>query len=145
MTVCRPTAQLIDAVHGAVDSCSDHPGVTWDRERPQRFDRLCGDAAHVHSPAGGQGMNTGIQDAVSLAGALTRTLEDGNDARLDAWAIERHRIARDVVAMTDRMTRIATMKSATGQTLRNAAVSFAGHLPPVRTALARNLAELHDR
>src|SRR5262249_24604141 len=38
---------------------------------------LCGDAAHVHSPAGGQGMNTGIQDSISLAEALTSTLRDG--------------------------------------------------------------------
>ena len=106
---------------------------------------LCGDAAHVHSPAGGQGMNTGIQDGVSLAEALVETLKDGDDARLDAWASERHRVARDVVAMTDRMTRIATMKSATGKALRNIAVAFAGHLPPVRAALAKNLAELDAR
>jgi 2-polyprenyl-6-methoxyphenol hydroxylase-like FAD-dependent oxidoreductase len=106
---------------------------------------LCGDAAHVHSPAGGQGMNTGIQDAVSLAEALTETLKDGEDARLDAWAVSRHRIARGVVAMTDRMTRMATMKSATGKALRNIAVEFAGHIPPVRAALARTLAELDAR
>jgi len=106
---------------------------------------LCGDAAHVHSPAGGQGMNTGIQDSVSLAQALAATLQDGDEARLDAWAAERHRIARDVVAMTDRMTRVATMKSPAGQALRNIAVAFAGHLPPVRSALARTLAELDAR
>ncbi len=106
---------------------------------------LCGDAAHVHSPAGGQGMNTGIQDSVSLAETLAATLQDGDDTRLDAWAAKRHRIARDVVAMTDRMTRVATMKSPTAQTLRNIAVAFAGHLPPVRSALARTLAELDAR
>ena len=43
------------------------------------------------------------------------------------------------------MTRIATMESATGQTLRKMAVGFAGHLPPVRAALARTLAELDAR
>jgi 2-polyprenyl-6-methoxyphenol hydroxylase-like FAD-dependent oxidoreductase len=106
---------------------------------------LCGDAAHVHSPAGGQGMNTGIQDAVSLAEVLARTLKDGDEARLDEWAAERHRIARDVVAMTDRMTRIATMKSPTGQALRNVAVAFAGHLPLFKSALANTLAELEHR
>ena len=106
---------------------------------------LCGDAAHVHSPAGGQGMNTGIQDGVSLADALAATLQDGDETRLDAWAAERHRVARDVVTMTDRMTRVATMKSPTAQTLRNIAVAFAGHLPPVRSALARTLAELDAR
>ena len=47
--------------------------------------------------------------------------------------------------MTDRMTRIATMKSETGQTLRNVAVSFLGHLPPVRSVLAKTLAELDGR
>ncbi len=106
---------------------------------------LCGDAAHVHSPAGGQGMNTGIQDGISLAQVLQKTIEGGNDAQLDAWASERHRVATDVIALTDRMTRLATMKSRTGQTLRNAAVAFAGHLPPVRTALANTLAELNTR
>jgi 2-polyprenyl-6-methoxyphenol hydroxylase-like FAD-dependent oxidoreductase len=106
---------------------------------------LCGDAAHVHSPAGGQGMNTGIQDSVSLAEALTSTLRDGDEARLDAWAAQRHKVASDVVTLTDRMTRVATMKSPTGQALRNIAVAFAGHLPPVRAAVARTLAELGAR
>jgi 2-polyprenyl-6-methoxyphenol hydroxylase-like FAD-dependent oxidoreductase len=106
---------------------------------------LCGDAAHVHSPAGGQGMNTGIQDAISLAQVLPKTLENGDDTRLDAWATERHRVATDVVNLTDRMTRLATMKSRNGQALRNIAVAFAGHLPPVRTALANTLAELNAR
>lgn len=106
---------------------------------------LCGDAAHVHSPAGGQGMNTGIQDGVLLAQALATTLKDGKEARLDAWATERHKVATDVVALTDRMTRMATMKSRAGQTLRNIAVAFLGQLPPVRAALAKTLAELDAR
>jgi 2-polyprenyl-6-methoxyphenol hydroxylase-like FAD-dependent oxidoreductase len=106
---------------------------------------LCGDAAHVHSPAGGQGMNTGIQDSVSLADAVTKTFEDGDDARLDAWAAARHRVATDVVATTDRITRMATMKPGIGRSLRNAAFAFAGHLPPIRTALANTLAELDAR
>ncbi|HUI95680.1 MAG TPA: FAD-dependent monooxygenase [Xanthobacteraceae bacterium] len=106
---------------------------------------LCGDAAHVHSPAGGQGMNTGIQDAISLAEALSETIRDGDEARLDAWAANRHRIAHGVVTMTDRMTRVATMKSPAGKVLRNIAVALAGLLPPVRAALARTLAELDAR
>ena len=90
-------------------------------------------------------MNTGIQDAASLARVLTEVLRDGDEARVDVWASERHRVARDVVTMTDRMTRIATMKSAPAQTLRNVAVAFAGHLPRVRASLARTLAELDAR
>jgi 2-polyprenyl-6-methoxyphenol hydroxylase-like FAD-dependent oxidoreductase len=60
---------------------------------------LCGDAAHVHSPAGGQGMNTGIQDAVALAGVLADVLRGDDDARLDEWAAERHHIAEEVVRL----------------------------------------------
>ena len=105
---------------------------------------LCGDAAHVHSPAGGQGMNTGIQDAVSLAGALDRTLKTSDEASLDDWASARHRVASEVVAFTDRMTKMATMKSPLGQLLRNSAIGLAGHLPPLRAKLATKLAELEN-
>ncbi len=71
---------------------------------------LAGDAAHVHSPAGGQGMNLGIQDAVALADALaSRPCRwPGHPAR----RVQRRRAARsppDVVALTDRLTRLATL------------------------------------
>ncbi|MDB5651587.1 MAG: monooxygenase FAD-binding protein [Hyphomicrobiales bacterium] len=106
---------------------------------------LCGDAAHVHSPAGGQGMNTGIQDAIALAQALAASMEDGDETRIDAWAADRHKIAARVVALTDRLTRMGTARSPVVQKLRNAAISFAGTLPMVRAALARNIAELPPR
>jgi len=154
----RPTADFVQAVLDKRGPSTD-PGHIHDVVWGSRFHihhrvatsprrgriLLCGDAAHVHSPAGGQGMNTGIQDSVSLADELAQTLSDGEQGRLDAWAERRHKIARDVVAMTDRMTRIATMKSPTGQALRNVAVAFAGHLPPVQSALAKTLAELDAR
>jgi 2-polyprenyl-6-methoxyphenol hydroxylase-like FAD-dependent oxidoreductase len=79
---------------------------------------LCGDAAHVHSPAGGQGMNTGIQDAVALAGVLADVLHGGDGARLDEWAAERHRVAKAVVRLTDRMTRVASLHSPSLRKLR---------------------------
>jgi 2-polyprenyl-6-methoxyphenol hydroxylase-like FAD-dependent oxidoreductase len=106
---------------------------------------LCGDSAHVHSPADGQGMNTGIQDAVSLADTLPAVIKNGDAARLDTWARERHQVAANVVTLTDRMTRLATMKSGAAQTVRNMAVAFAGHIPPVRAVFARTLAELEAR
>ena len=154
----RPSAEFMQAVLDARGPSAD-PGrirdVVWSSrfhihhriaESPRRGRiLLCGDAAHVHSPAGGQGMNIGIHDGATLAEALSQTLEDGNDARLDDWAAARHKVATDVVTLTDRMTRIATMKSATGQALRNMAVAFVGYLPPVRAALARTLAELDTR
>jgi 2-polyprenyl-6-methoxyphenol hydroxylase-like FAD-dependent oxidoreductase len=106
---------------------------------------LCGDSAHVHSPAGGQGMNTGIQDATSLAKALIAADRCDDDQCLDEWTAKRHQVASDVVALTDRMTRLATVKSHPAQVLRNWAVAFAGHIPPLRSAFARTLAELDAR
>ncbi len=103
---------------------------------------LCGDAAHVHSPAGGQGMNTGIQDAMTLAGVLSGVLAGGDATKLDAWAAERHKVAADVVAFTDRMTRMATLGSPAARSLRNAAIGVAGHLPFLTHALAGKIAEL---
>ena len=106
---------------------------------------LCGDAAHVHSPAGGQGMNTGIQDAMSLASALAETLADSDETRLDVWARARHRVAEDVVAMTDRMTRMATLHSSFRRGVRNVLLGWAGQVPFVRQKLATQLAELGAR
>lgn len=106
---------------------------------------LVGDAAHVHSPAGGQGMNTGIQDAVSLGSALVAAIADGNDQALAAWAEHRHRVAKDVVRLTDRMTRTATIENKVVQAVRNAALQIIGHVPAARQAIAMKLSELTER
>jgi len=90
-------------------------------------------------------MNTGIGDAISLARVLADASIDGDEKRLDDWAAARHRIAATVVAMTDRIARVATASSTVGQSLRNAAITFAGHVPPIRAAIARNLAELDSQ
>jgi len=106
---------------------------------------LAGDAAHVHSPAGGQGMNTGIQDAVSLAHALHHTMQNGDDAALNKWQQERLTVAHSVVDLTDRMTRVATISSPALKALRNAAVELIGHLPFATHMAAEKLAELNSR
>jgi 2-polyprenyl-6-methoxyphenol hydroxylase-like FAD-dependent oxidoreductase len=103
---------------------------------------LVGDAAHVHSPAGGQGMNTGIQDAASLAQALSKFVQGGDTGALDEWEEQRLRVAREVVSVTDRMTRAATIKSRIGIEIRNALISFLGHSETVAHAIAARLAEL---
>lgn len=102
---------------------------------------LSGDAAHVHSPAGGQGMNLGIQDAVALADALAAVLTGAPDTVLDDYSSARRPIAKGVVAMTDRLTRLATLPPA-ARPVRNALISLVGRLPFVRRGLARQLSGL---
>src|SRR5262249_22914318 len=64
---------------------------------------LLGDAAHIHSPAGGQGMNTGIGDAINLAWKLAAVLAGrAPDRVLDSYEAERIGFARRLVATTDR-------------------------------------------
>ena len=103
---------------------------------------LAGDAAHVHSPAGGQGMNLGIQDAVALSrGTCTSVLAGGPESVLDEYSESRRPIARQVVALTDRLTRLATLPRA-ARPIRNAAIGLAGRVPAVRRALAQRLSGL---
>ncbi len=102
---------------------------------------LAGDAAHVHSPAGGQGMNLGIQDAVAVADALSAVLAGGPDSLLDDYSAARRPIARDVVTMTDRLTRLATLPRVV-RPFRNAVFSIVGRIPAVNRALAWRLSGL---
>ncbi len=106
---------------------------------------LAGDAAHVHSPAGGQGMNTGIQDAVALGRLLARVLAGEPESLLDTYETTRRPVAEQVVALTDRMTRIGTLRSRSARALRNTAIRLAGRIPSVRRKVAYQLAELSFR
>ena len=90
-------------------------------------------------------MNTGIQDGISLAGALNRTLRDGDDAILDKWQKERLKVAHSVVDFTDRLTKIATLSSPILKRLRNTAVELIGNIPFAQHAMAERLAELTHR
>jgi 2-polyprenyl-6-methoxyphenol hydroxylase-like FAD-dependent oxidoreductase len=113
-----------------------------DRYREGRI-LLAGDAAHVHSPAGGQGMNTGVQDAVALAARLAGVLRDGADVRsLDAYEAERRPVAAGVLAFTDRMTRMATVDHSVARGVRNATLEVLDRIPAVRRNLALDLSGL---
>lgn len=107
---------------------------------------LAGDAAHVHSPAGGQGMNTGIQDAIALGHALTGVIcRRAPETLLDEYERIRRPVAERVVAFTDRMTRMATVRAAPARALRNAAITIAGSIPYATRWLATELAGLRNR
>jgi 2-polyprenyl-6-methoxyphenol hydroxylase-like FAD-dependent oxidoreductase len=102
---------------------------------------LAGDAAHVHSPAGGQGMNVGILDAMHLADALVTALAADDPAALDAYAAQRRPVAQQVVALADRLTRLATVRPVL-RGLRNLLLSALSRLPRFRRQLAWRLSGL---
>jgi 2-polyprenyl-6-methoxyphenol hydroxylase-like FAD-dependent oxidoreductase len=102
---------------------------------------LAGDAAHVHSPAGGQGMNTGIQDAIALASALAGVLQGSKPTALAHYSFERRPVAERVIALADKLTRVATV-SKEARPFRNAALRLLSHVRPFRWKLTMQLAGL---
>jgi 2-polyprenyl-6-methoxyphenol hydroxylase-like FAD-dependent oxidoreductase len=81
---------------------------------------IAGDAAHIHSPAGGQGMNTGIQDAYNLAWKLSLVLEGrAAPSFLDSYNEERHPIGQVLLKTTDRMFAFTTAQNPLWIRLRN--------------------------
>jgi hypothetical protein len=86
---------------------------------------LLGDAAHIHSPVGGQGMNTGIGDAVNLAWKLAAVLHRGaNASLLDSYEPERIAFARRLVATTDLAFTGVTSRGAIARLMRLRVVPF---------------------
>lgn len=105
---------------------------------------LAGDAAHIHSPAGGQGMNTGMQDAINLAWKLALVCrgEAAAEPLLDSYSAERSEVGRQVLANAGRMTQMAMLKGALLQGLRNHVAALVFGLAPARRAMNNLLAEL---
>jgi 2-polyprenyl-6-methoxyphenol hydroxylase-like FAD-dependent oxidoreductase len=96
---------------------------------------LLGDAAHIHSPVGGQGMNTGIGDAVNLAWKLGNVIRDSApESLLDSYEPERIAFARRLVATTDRAFTIVTRDGPIARLIRLHV------LPAVAPVLARSAA-----
>ncbi|WP_199752785.1 FAD-dependent oxidoreductase [Actinoplanes sp. ATCC 53533] len=98
---------------------------------------LAGDAAHVHSPAGGQGMNTGLQDAANLGWKLAATVRGwAPDGLLDTYESERHPVGRLVLRSSGAIIRMAMIRSRAGRLARDVIGGTALRLPPVARKVA---------
>jgi 2-polyprenyl-6-methoxyphenol hydroxylase-like FAD-dependent oxidoreductase len=104
---------------------------------------LAGDAAHIHSPAGGQGMNTGMQDAFNLAWKLSLVIGGVcKPTLLDSYSVERSAVGDMVLRNASRLTDAAIVRNPIIQGLRNTVVKFALGFPQLGHRVANLLAEL---
>jgi 2-polyprenyl-6-methoxyphenol hydroxylase-like FAD-dependent oxidoreductase len=107
---------------------------------------LAGDAAHVHSPIGGQGMNTGIQDAMNLGWKLAATLRGrASPGLLDTYERERHPVGAGVLAMTDALYKLVLASSPVGAALRRGVIRTVLRVAPARRHLADRLSGIGIR
>jgi 2-polyprenyl-6-methoxyphenol hydroxylase-like FAD-dependent oxidoreductase len=146
--------QLLDARGPTLGSAKVHT-LSWSTRfrvhhrlaSGYRHDRVLvmGDAAHVHSPAGGQGMNTGLVDAMVLGEALTEAVRSGQDAALDLYAEVRRPAAKEVLAIASRLTRLAVVRSRMLRRLRNVMLRILNGIPPFKRRLSLDLSGISRR
>lgn len=104
---------------------------------------LAGDAAHVQSPAGGQGMNTGIQDACNLGWKLAMVLRGhAPESLLDTYTAEREPVARSVLALTGNLSTLATLRHPVSQQIRNRLIPILAGFDVLEHRLVDRLAEI---
>ncbi|CAL1715628.1 unnamed protein product [Somion occarium] len=115
---------------------------------------LVGDAAHIHAPIGGQGMNLGIRDAIQLGRVLTNILVvDASDDKpstkkaysahaLERYSDDRRPLALEVIRMTKLLTWIAALEGGVAQLVRNTLLWVLGSMPWVRNMMALRLSGL---
>ncbi len=105
---------------------------------------LAGDASHVHSPAGGQGMNTGMQDAFNLAWKLALVARGvcSPEPLLGSYGTERGAVGERVLKNAGRLTAVAVMRGGIKQAIRNHVAGLVFGLAPVRSLLADTVTEI---
>ncbi|KAF3890079.1 MULTISPECIES: FAD-dependent monooxygenase [Nostocales] len=148
----KPTLELMQAL------MDEHPGInarlhdiTWasafyiSSRMVQQFRQgrvfLAGDAAHIHSPVGGQGMNAGIQDAYNLSWKLALSLKGfGNEALLDSYHSERYPIIKQLLPATEVAEHALMLRQPIATDLRNHLLTFATHLGFVQSLGRRAIA-----
>jgi 2-polyprenyl-6-methoxyphenol hydroxylase-like FAD-dependent oxidoreductase len=104
---------------------------------------IAGDAAHIHSPFGGQGMNTGLHDIWNLVWKLDLVLRGrGNEELLNSYTAERRPVIKHVIETTDFLTKAMGTPSKLAQHLRNAVIPMVSRLAPFQHAFVQRLSEL---
>jgi hypothetical protein len=104
---------------------------------------IAGDAAHIHSPFGGQGMNTGLHDVWNLAWKLSLAVRGhGNEELLNSYAAERLPVIRSVIETTDLLTKAMGTPNKFAQALRDAIIPMVSRLAPFQHAFVERLSEL---
>jgi 2-polyprenyl-6-methoxyphenol hydroxylase-like FAD-dependent oxidoreductase len=105
---------------------------------------LVGDAAHIHSPAGGQGMNTGMQDAFNLSWKLNLVINGiAKPSLLDSYSVERSAVGDMVLRNAGRLTEAAITRNPIAQKMRNTVVKFALGFPLIGHIVADTMSELN--
>jgi len=104
---------------------------------------LAGDAAHVHSPAGGQGMNTGIQDGVNLGWKLSQVVQGIGDRELllDSYEAERRPVAREVIKGAGQMLHIGFGNHPLLRIAKDVAIPLLSHIPALKKKMQVRLSE----
>jgi 2-polyprenyl-6-methoxyphenol hydroxylase-like FAD-dependent oxidoreductase len=104
---------------------------------------IAGDAAHIHSPFGGQGMNTGLQDVWNLVWKLALAVRGhGNEVLLDSYTAERRPVIKSVIETTHRLTRVMGTPSKLAQALRDTIIPVLSRLTGFQHRFIQNLSEL---
>ena len=104
---------------------------------------IAGDAAHIHSPFGGQGMNTGLQDVWNLIWKIDLFLRGhGNEQLLDSYGAERLPVIKNVIETTDLLTRAMGTPNKFAQAVRDTVIPMVSRLTPFQHAFVQRLSEL---
>jgi 2-polyprenyl-6-methoxyphenol hydroxylase-like FAD-dependent oxidoreductase len=104
---------------------------------------IAGDAAHIHSPFGGQGMNTGLQDVWNLVWKLDLFLHGhGNEKLLDSYSTERIPVIKNVIETTDFLTKVMGTPNKLAQVLRDTVIPMVSRLAPFQHAFVKRMSEL---
>lgn len=107
---------------------------------------LLGDAAHIHSPVGGQGMNTGLQDAHNLGWKLALVIRGRADSNLlDSYQDERKPVIKEVVDTTDRFTRFLLIANPVALFFRKYLIKFMFAIPAINKYITRRMTQISIR